>query len=81
MLSQMLRSSVQHLLYISASHSKEKERMIFKSQILNAKKINIQMGADAAFIKVHSTHTKKSILHTAESLVSLFPLIPFWKQH
>lgn len=38
MLSQMLCSSVQHLLYISASHSKEKERMIFKSQILNAKK-------------------------------------------
>lgn len=30
------------------------------------KKINIQMGADVAFIKVHSTHTQKSILHTAE---------------
>lgn len=42
-------------------------------------KINIQMGADVAFIKVHNTHTKKSILHTAESLTSLLPFIPFWK--
>lgn len=31
------------------------------------KKINIQMGADVAFIKVHSTQAKKSILHIAES--------------
>lgn len=32
------------------------------------------MGTDVDFIKVHSTHTKKSIMQTAKSLISLLAL-------
>lgn len=32
------------------------------------------MGTDVAFIKVHSTCTKKSTMQTAESLISLLAL-------
>lgn len=36
------------------------------------------MGADVAFIKVHSTHTKNSMLNTSEGLISLLSLPPLF---
>lgn len=36
------------------------------------------MGADVAFIKVHRTHTKNSMLNPAEGLISLLSLPPLF---